>query len=65
MGLATDPRAQAFKVFDIADQNEFGAKEIRCVMQVICVRGRERVSVCKEKGRRRHDVRMFFSARYV
>jgi hypothetical protein len=60
MGLATDPRAQAFKVFDIADQNEFGAKEIRCVMQVICVRGRERVSVCKEKGRLRHDVRMFF-----
>jgi hypothetical protein len=45
MGLATDPRVQAFKVFDIANQSEFGAKEIRCVMQVMCVSGRER-GVC-------------------
>jgi len=36
-GRATDTRTQAFKVFDIAQQNEFGAKEIRCVMQVTCV----------------------------
>jgi len=34
-GRATDTRTQAFKVFDIAQQNEFGAKEIRCVMQAV------------------------------
>lgn len=48
MALATDPRAQAFQVFDIANQNEFGAKEIRCVMQVMCVSGRERVCLQRD-----------------